>query len=54
MPTTYDPAAHGWMAFPDEGFIDHVGPIWTKHDAGGSRFGFVADRHHANLIGSVR
>jgi acyl-coenzyme A thioesterase PaaI-like protein len=54
MPSHYDPAAHGWTAFPDEGFIDHVGPIWTKHDAGRSRFGFVADRHHANLIGVVQ
>lgn len=44
MPTTYDPAAHGWTAFPDEGFIDHVGPKRAMLDA------VIA----TGLIGSVR
>jgi hypothetical protein len=44
MPSHYDPAAHGWTAFPDEGFIDCVGPKRTMRDAG------IA----TGLIGSVR
>lgn len=44
----------GWEPFPDEGFIDLVGPIMMRRTATGLRsFGFVAAQKHANLIGVV-
>lgn len=44
----------GWEAFPDEGFIDLVGPLKIRRTPGGPRaFGFTAERKHANLIGLV-
>ncbi|MCC7041495.1 MAG: PaaI family thioesterase [Burkholderiales bacterium] len=49
-----DLAADGWTASTDEGFIDRVGPIWSKRDARQYRFGFLAAKHHANLIGVVQ
>ncbi|GLK80521.1 PaaI family thioesterase [Methylopila turkensis] len=53
-PPLPDPLAQGWERFPDEGFIDLVGPIFTRRADGPLRsFGFVAERKHANLIGVV-
>ncbi len=53
-PTSFDPAAAGWELFPDGGFIDHVGPIWTRTGPSGLKsFAFVAQPKHANLIGLV-
>lgn len=31
----FDPAAHGWETYADEGFIGHVGPFWMKKDVEG-------------------
>ena len=51
MTATPAPAG-GWEPFPDEGFIDLVGPIVMRRGADGLRaFGFVAAQKHANLIG---
>lgn len=50
----FDPAAHGWTHEPEDGFLGLVGPIWMRRDATGTRFGFVADRQHANLLGVVQ
>jgi len=49
-----DPAQQGWSTHADEGFIEHVGPIWERRDAGELRYGFVADPKHANLLGVVQ
>lgn len=49
-----DPAREGWAAHIDEGFIEHVGPIWERRDADGMRYGFAADPKHANLLGVVQ
>ncbi len=51
---TIDPAREGWSIHRDEGFIDHVGPIWELADAESTRYGFVAQRKHANLLGVVQ
>jgi uncharacterized protein (TIGR00369 family) len=46
--------AAGWERLADEGFIDHVGPLFVRPGADGFRsFGFVAETRHANLIGLV-
>lgn len=49
-----DPAADGWTSEPESGFIGLVGPFWSRPDAGGRRFGFVAEARHANLVGIVQ
>ena len=52
-PAAFDPAVAGWAIFPDTGFIDWVGPLWTRRD-GDAAFGFRAEPKHANLIGVVQ
>lgn len=47
-------AREGWTSQADEGFIEHVGPLWELSDLESTRFGFVADRRHANLLGFVQ
>ncbi|MDT3677237.1 MAG: PaaI family thioesterase [Burkholderiaceae bacterium] len=49
-----DPAQQGWSTHTDEGFIEHVGPIWERREDGEMRYGFVADPKHANLLGVVQ
>src|SRR5690606_13508512 len=49
-----DPQREGWSPHADEGFIEHVGPIWERRDADGTRYGFVAHPKHANLLGVVQ
>jgi len=49
-----DPAQDGWSIHADEGFIEHVGPIWERRDADGMRYAFVADPRHANLLGVIQ
>lgn len=45
----------GWSRLPDEeGFIGHVGPLWSRRDSAGSSFGFLAEPKHANLLGVVQ
>ncbi len=51
---TIDPAREGWSVHPDAGFIDLVGPIWERRDAGAMRYGFVAEPRHANLLSVVQ
>lgn len=51
---SFDPVAEGWSQLPDKGFIDMVGPIWTKIEDGRRRFRFVAEERHANLVGVVQ
>lgn len=46
-----DPAAHGWAPVADDGFIDHVGPLFVRARDGA--YAFRAERKHANLIGVV-
>jgi acyl-coenzyme A thioesterase PaaI-like protein len=49
-----DPAREGWSIHTDEGFIEHVGPIWERHEPDETRYGFVADPRHVNLLGVVQ
>lgn len=49
-----DPAREGWSIHGDEGFIEHVGPIWERRESGEMRYGFVAHAKHANLLGVVQ
>ncbi|TDR87109.1 acyl-coenzyme A thioesterase PaaI-like protein [Enterovirga rhinocerotis] len=51
----YDPAADGWTPLPDQGFIQLVGPVWTRRHADGQRrYGFLPEPRHANLVGLVQ
>lgn len=47
-------AREGWMVQSDEGFIEHVGPLLELREPEATRFGFIADRRHANLLGVVQ
>lgn len=54
MPTETEitaPAGDGWAPIADEGFIDHVGPLFVRARDGA--YAFRATRKHANLIGVV-
>lgn len=46
-----DPATQGWTPIPDDGFIDHIGPLYVRARDGA--YAFRAGRQHANLIGVV-
>ena len=50
----FDPAAHGWETYGDDGFIGHVGPFWMKKDGEGYRYAFVAEPKHHNRRGVVQ
>jgi acyl-coenzyme A thioesterase PaaI-like protein len=50
----FDPAVHGWQPPSDHGFVEHVGPIWTKPHEGALAHGFVAEQKHANLLNVVQ
>ena len=44
----FDPAAHGWEQYTDEGFIGLVGPFWMRMEGEAPRFGFVMEPKHHN------
>ncbi len=49
----FDPAADGWEAYSDDGFIGLVGPFWNKPKPGAGpddapRFGFMVEPKHHN------
>ncbi len=47
----HDPAADGWVPIADDGFIDHIGPLYVRAQDGA--YAFRAEQRHANLIGVV-
>src|SRR5512147_546124 len=51
---TFDPAAHGWEAYGDDGFIGLVGPFWTRQDGDTHRYAFLAEPKHHNRRGVVQ
>ena len=53
-PTPFDPAAHGWEPYVDEGFIGLVGPFWTRQEGGTRLFAFLAAPKHHNRRGVVQ
>ena len=50
----FDPAAHGWETYGDDGFVGLVGPFWMKQDCEGYRYAFAAERKHHNRRGVVQ
>ena len=52
--TPFDPAAAGWEAYSDDGFIGLVGPFWTRQDGETHRFAFLAEHKHHNRRGVVQ
>ena len=50
----FDPAAHGWQPYSDEGFIGLVGPFWTRRDGDKHLFAFLAEKKHHNRRGVVQ
>ena len=50
----FDPAANGWEAYTDEGFIGLVGPLWTRMEGDTRRFAFKAEHKHHNRRGVVQ
>ena len=53
-PPPFDPAAHGWLTYGDEGFVGLVGPFWMKKDGEGYCYAFVAQPKHHNRRGVVQ
>jgi uncharacterized protein (TIGR00369 family) len=52
-PALPESSMHGWVEEIDDGFLDHVGPLWRCRDAA-HRYGFVADERHRNRRGVVQ
>ena len=50
----FDPAAAGWTAYSDEGFIGLVGPLWERPDGDSFRYAFMAEHKHHNRRGVVQ
>lgn len=50
----FDPAAHGWEMYTDEGFIGLVGPFWMRMEGDAPRFGFVMEQKHHNRRGVLQ
>src|SRR6186713_3565718 len=53
-PKTFDPAAHGWEVYTDEGFIGLVGPFWMRMEGDAPKFAFVMQKKHHNRRGVVQ
>lgn len=49
----FDPALAGWRQHQLDGFIQLVGPLWSRRDEGEWKYGFLADAKHANPAGVV-
>jgi acyl-coenzyme A thioesterase PaaI-like protein len=53
----FDPAAHGWEEYKDEGFIGLVGPFWAKPSGNENiapHFAFLAAPKHHNRRGVLQ
>jgi acyl-coenzyme A thioesterase PaaI-like protein len=50
----FDPAAHGWEPYSDDGFIGLVGPFWTRSDGGTHRFALLVQPKHHNRRGVLQ
>jgi uncharacterized protein (TIGR00369 family) len=50
----FDPAAHGWEPYTDDGFIGLVGPFWSRQDGDTYRYAFAAAHKHHNRRGVVQ
>jgi acyl-coenzyme A thioesterase PaaI-like protein len=50
----FDPAAAGWEAYTDDGFIGLVGPFWTRQHGDRHLFAFLAAPKHHNRRGVVQ
>ena len=50
----FDPAAHGWEPYTDEGFIGLVGPFWIRRRGDSADFAFLAEKKHHNRRGVVQ
>ena len=53
-PAAFDPAAAGWEAYRDDGFVGLVGPFWSRPDGDGFRYAFMAAPKHHNRRGVVQ
>src|SRR6185369_12180035 len=51
---SFDPAAHGWQRYEDEGFIGHVGPFWMRPSGDSYLYAFKAEQKHHNRRGVVQ
>ena len=50
----FDPAAHGWELYTDEGFIGLVGPFWMRMEGETPRFAFIMQPKHHNRRGVLQ
>ena len=48
-----DPALEGWKPRTLPGFFGMVGPLWTKKEAEGWAYAFLAEERHTNPAGLV-
>jgi uncharacterized protein (TIGR00369 family) len=53
MTAVADPALEGWKPRTLPGFLDLVGPLWTKKEGDSWAYGIVAEDKHINPAGIV-
>ena len=54
MPDPFDPAAHDWEPYQDDGFIGLIGPFWVRPWGDSFRYAFLAADKHHNRRGVVQ
>ncbi|MCF3934691.1 PaaI family thioesterase [Acuticoccus sp. M5D2P5] len=50
----FDPAAHGWDPYSDDGFIGHVGPLWQRPGEAAPHYAFLVEHKHHNRRGVLQ
>ena len=48
-----DPYRDGWRERPAAGFVGLAGPLWTRREANGWGYAFLAQERHTNPAGMV-
>jgi acyl-coenzyme A thioesterase PaaI-like protein len=51
---SFDPAAHGWGPYTDDGFIGLIGPWWQRTTDRTTSYAFLAESKHHNRRGVVQ
>ncbi|OGA20210.1 MAG: hypothetical protein A3I01_16045 [Betaproteobacteria bacterium RIFCSPLOWO2_02_FULL_65_24] len=53
MDKEFDPLLAGWRQHTLSGFVQLVGPLWSRRDEGEWKYGFLTDAKHANPAGVI-
>jgi uncharacterized protein (TIGR00369 family) len=49
----YDPSSDGWKTVGRMGFVEHIGPLWTRRNEDDWQYGILIAPQHLNPMGVV-